>query len=68
MACGNFGRFEIPTLMPNRFKNQTINTLKLLGQNFNHQQRFVTQKIVALHCWGFNLKFPKHCYCDHYFG
>ena len=28
----------------------------------NHQEGFVKQKIVVLHRYGFNLKFPKHCY------
>ena len=30
-TCCTFGRFEIQTLTPNRFKNQTNDTLKLLG-------------------------------------
>ena len=62
------GRFEIKTLTPNRFKNQTSDTFKLLDHNWNHQQGFVKQKIVALHHCGFNLKLPKHCYCERYFG
>ena len=36
-----FGKLEIRTLIPNRFKNQTDNTLKLLDGNSNHQQGFV---------------------------
>ena len=30
-TCCTFGRFQIRTLTPNRFKNQTNDTLKLLG-------------------------------------
>ena len=57
------------TLTPNRFKNQTNDTLKLLGHNNNnHQRGFLKQKIVALHHCSFNLKLPKHCYFDCYFG
>ena len=68
VTCCTFGRFEIRTLTPNRFKNQTNDTLTLLDHNYNHQQGFLKQKIVTLHRCGFNLKFPKHCYFDHYFG
>ena len=68
VICCTFGRFEIPTLTPNRFKNQTNDTLKLLGHNYNHQWGFLKQKIVTLHRCGFNLKFPKHCYFDRCFG
>ena len=62
VICCTFGRFEIRTLTPNRFKNETNDTLTLLGHNYNHQRGFLKQKIVTLHCCGFNLKFPKHCY------
>ena len=37
VTCCTFGRSEIRTLTPNRFKNQTNDTLKLLGHNYNHQ-------------------------------
>ena len=59
VACCTFRRFEIRTFKPNRFKNQTNGTLKPLGHNCNHQQGFVTLKIVALHRCCFNLKFLK---------
>ena len=61
------GNLQIRTLKPNRFKNQSSDTLKLLGQNCNHQQGLIKQKTVALHHRGFKLKFPKHCYCDCYY-
>ena len=31
-----------------------------------HQQGFIKPKTVTLHHRGFELKFPKHCYCDRY--
>ena len=62
VTCCTFGRFEIRTLTPNRFKNETNDTLTLLGHNYNHQRGFLKQKIVTLHRCGFNLKFPKHFY------
>ena len=55
MTCCTFGRFEIRTLTPNRFKNETNDTLTLLGHNYNHQRGFLKQKIVTLHCCGFHL-------------
>ena len=61
------GNLQIRTLKPNRFKNQSSDTLKLLGQNCNHQQGLIKQKTVVLHHRGFKLKFPKHCYCDCYY-
>ena len=64
VTCCIFGRLETRTLTPNRFKNQTNDTLKLLGHNYNHQPGFFKQKIVTLHRCGFNLKLPKHCYFD----
>ena len=67
MTCCDFGNLQIRTVKSNRFKNKSTDTLKLLSQNFNHQQGFI-KKTVALHHCGFKLKFPKHCYCDHYFG
>ena len=57
VTCCTFRRFKIQTLTPNRFKNQTNDTLKLLGHNYNHQRGSLEQKIVTLHCCGFNLKF-----------
>ena len=41
-----FGKLEIRTLIPNRFKNQTDDTLNLLDCNSNHQQGFVKQKML----------------------
>ena len=46
VACCTFGRFEIRTLTPNRFKNQTNDTLAPLGHNYNHQRRFLKQKLL----------------------
>ena len=68
VTCCTLGRFETWILTPNRFKNQTNDTLTLLGHNYNHQRGFLKQKIVTLHRCGFNLKFPKHCYFDRCFG
>ena len=51
---------EIRTLTPNRLKNQSGDTMNILGQNCNHQQGFAKQRTVALHHSGFKLKFPKH--------
>ena len=69
MTCCTLGNLEInKTLKSNRLKYHTSDTFKLLCHNSNHQQGFVKQKIVALNCCGFNLKFPKHYYCDNYFG
>ena len=67
MTYCTFGNLEIRTLKPNRFKNKFSDTLKLLDQNFNHQQGFIKQKTIALHHRCFKLKFPKHCYCDRYY-
>ena len=58
VTCFSFGRFKFRTLTPSRFKNQTNETFKLLGHNCNHQQGFLKQKVVNLHCCGFNLKLP----------
>ena len=52
----------------NRLKNQSSDTLNILGHNCSHQQGFVKQRTVALHPSGFKLKFPKHFYQDRYFG
>ena len=67
MTYCTFGNLEIRTLKLNRFKNQSSDTLKLLDQNFNHQQGFIKQKTVALHHHCFKLKFPKYCYCVRYY-
>ena len=45
MAFCTFGRFEIPTITPNRLKNENNDTLKLLGHNCNHLQQSVKQKM-----------------------
>ena len=62
--CGllYFWQFKFRTLTPSRFNNQTNDRLKPLGHNWNHQQGFLKQKIVTLHCCSFNLKFPKHLF------
>ena len=36
VVCCIFGMLEIRTLTPNRFKNQSSDTLNILGQNYNH--------------------------------
>ena len=41
MAFCALGNLEIRTVKPNRFKNQSSDTLKLLGQNCNHQQGLI---------------------------
>ena len=41
MERADFGNLEIRTVKPNRFKNQFRDKLKLLGQNWNHQQGFI---------------------------
>ena len=68
VTCYTLAKVEIRTSTQNRFKNQTIDSLKLLGHNCNHQEGFVKEKILTLHCCGFNLKLPKSFYCDRYFG
>ena len=68
VASCTFGRFKISSLTPSRFKNQTNDTLTLLGQNCNYQQGFIKLKTVAVNHCDFKLKFPKHCYCGHLFG
>ena len=57
LTCCTFIRFKIRTLTPNRLKNQTNDTLKLLGHSYNHERGSLKQKIVTVHCCGFNLKF-----------
>ena len=39
-------------------------TIQLLGHNGNNQKGIGTQDIIALHCCGFKLKFPKCFDCD----
>ena len=46
VACCIFGKLQIRTLTPNRFKNHTNEKLKLLDHNCNHQQGFVKQKML----------------------
>ena len=46
VACCTFGMFEIRTLTPNRFENQTNDTLELLYRISNHQQGFVKQEML----------------------
>ena len=59
VACCTFGMPEIRPLIPDRFKNQSGDTLKnILGHNCNHQQEFVKQRTAALHHYGFKLKCP----------
>ena len=41
MTYCTLGNLEIRTLKQNRFKNQSSDTLKLLGHNSNHQQGFI---------------------------
>ena len=65
-ACCTFNILEVRTITPNRFKNQSTGTLKILAHNCNHQQGLV-KKIVALHHPGFKAEFPKHFYEDGYF-
>ena len=52
---------EVRTITPNRVKNQSGGTLKILAHNCNHQQWLVVkQKNVALQHCGFKAEFPKH--------
>ena len=46
MACCIFGKLEIRTLAPSRFKSQTNDTLKLFDRNSNHQQRLLKPKML----------------------
>ena len=62
VAYCTFSRFKFRTLTSSRFRNQTNDTFKPLYHNWNHQQGFLKQKIVTLHCCGVNLKFPKHLF------
>ena len=45
MSCCAFENREIRTVKSNRFKNQSSDTLKLLGQNCNYQQGFIKKKL-----------------------
>ena len=58
MACYTFSMLEIRPLTPSRCKNQSSDTLNIIGHNCNHQE-FFKQITVALPYWGFKLKFPK---------
>ena len=62
VACCTFNVLEFRTITPNRFKNQSGGTLKILAHDCNHQQGFSKQKMVALHHCGFKADFPKHFY------
>ena len=44
MTCCTLGNLKVRTLKPYRFKNQSIDILKLLDQNYNHQQGFIKQE------------------------
>ena len=58
VAWFTFNRFKFKNLMPSTFKNQTNDTFKPLGNNCNHQQGFLKEKIVSNHRCCFNWKFP----------
>ena len=45
IACCTFGVFEVITIKPNRFKNESSDTVKTLAHNCNHQQELVKQKL-----------------------
>ena len=53
---------EIRTLAPNRFKNQSSDTINILSQNCNHQQGLAKQKTATFHHSGFKLKLRKQLY------
>ena len=53
---------EVRTITPNRFKNQSGGTLKMLARDYNDKQGLAKQKNVALHHCGFKAEFPKHFY------
>ena len=58
MACRTFGKLETRSLKPNRFKNQSSDTLKLVAHNCNHHQVFIKQKkCCSLLLW-FQVKVP----------
>ena len=60
VACCTFNVLEVRTITPNRFKNQSGGTSKILAHYCNHQQGLAKQKNVALHHCGFKAEFPKH--------
>ena len=60
VACCTLNVLEVRTITPNRFKNQSGGTLKILAHYCNHQQGLAKQKNVALHHCGFKAEFPKH--------
>ena len=62
VACCAFNVLEVRTVTPNRLKNQSGGTLKILSHDCTHQQGLVKQKNVALDHSGFKAKFPKHFY------
>ena len=62
--CYTLAKVEIRASTQSRFKNQTVDSFKLLGYNCNHQQGFVKQQNFTIHCCGLNLKLPKHFYCN----
>ena len=62
VACCTFNVLEVRTITPNRFKNQSDGTLKILAHDCSRQQGLVKQKNIALHHWGFKAEFPKHFY------
>ena len=62
VACCIFVVIEVKTIIPNRFKNQSSGTLKILAHDCNHQQGLAKQKTVRLQNCGFKAEFPKHSY------
>ena len=54
IACYNFGKLEIRTLTPKKIHKDPNYSLEILIHNHNHQQKFLRQKIVALHPCGFS--------------
>ena len=44
-ACWAFGNFEIRNVKPKRFKNQSSDTMKLLGRNCKNQQGFIKKQL-----------------------
>ena len=62
VACCTFNVLKVRTVTPNRFKNQSGDTLKILAYNCNHKQGLVKRKTVALHHCNFKAEFPKHFY------
>ena len=62
VAYCTFNVLEVITITPNRFKNQSGSTLKMLAHDCNHQKGLVKQKYVTLHHCGFKAEFPKNFY------